>query len=329
MVHVSIMEYRIYCSKLPSPYRRIALTGDMTGHSLQPARAKPRDSFPSISYPLSRGINLSAFPGCHVRRLSMVCLHVFAVLSALGFPVLAAASFPEPLIFLNLTQDEFMLKLLEHRRQDPLVSKRNPVGYESKNIDPAVQALVEVQSRLCAQRFGEGFRVIRGFCGRGRLGTKNVLDIYCNNPPNFPRHGYRHTTKSCQRGDICDTTTFINYHDLEATIAFCKSIIPVNKRPGPEVEIPPVYDGWKTLPDEVWSPGTFDTFFQLADEVSTGLKASWEYRGHHANGWGFLSDSNGKTTSFSCLGCPSGTLYVETVGFKSRAEGFTLPAYIG
>lgn len=59
------------------------------------------------------------------------------------------------------------------------------------------------------------------------------------------------------------------------------------------------------------------------------LTASWEYRGHWSNGWAFLVSSLVMAFSFSCLGCPSGTLHAETVGFQSKAVSLVLPHVIG
>lgn len=259
----------------------------------------------------------------------MVSPNVLAVVTlAICHSVSAAALSQQPTILLNLTLDEFM-----QRRQDgrgaSIISKRELVGQETENRDATVRELIEARSADCAKSFGAGMRVTRSHCGTTLNvgGPRARMDLYCQRPPTDPYDGYRHTTRACKKGQECVALRMINYAGQIGKVTYCKDKFPVNKRPGPEVELPPVYDGWKTLPDEQWSPGSFDYFFQVADSMA-GLTASWELRGHHANGWGFIDDPKGKATSYSCLGCPSGTLYAETVGFKTQVEGFTLPSVL-
>lgn len=258
-----------------------------------------------------------------------------AVIFAISFAVstLAAPFSPEPIFLFNLTREEFMHKRSEHR-----ITKREFVleEYQSQGKYMNGQRVLEALSEVCAQRFGAGYRCYRGTCAATNVKRYPMLDFHCNNPsdePHYPSVNSRHASRACARGQTCDTFPAVNYAGKRKLFPYCKDTMKINKRPAAEVEVPPRFEGQASLPnpEETWqisddlpSPGTIDTVYHMADHIA-GLQASWEYRGHWENGWNFITGSKGMASSFSCLGCPKGVLYAETVGFKSQAEGFTLP----
>lgn len=226
-----------------------------------------------------------------------------------------------------------MLKRSEHRfakREFIREEYRNQYGYMDGHR--ALEAL----SELCAESYGEAYRCHAGRCNKSPRKGWHRMDFYCNSPalhPTKPSEDNRHKTKPCGRGQICETLVAHNYAGYMTKFPYCKSTLKINKRPAARVEVPPRFQGETSLPnpEETWqisdainSPGTLDTHYHLAAELA-GLQASWEYRGHWKNGWSFLTESQGMASSFSCLGCPQGTLYAETVGFNGEAEGFTFP----
>lgn len=259
----------------------------------------------------------------------MVSLYLLpAVIFIVGYSICIAAAAPllEPIFFFNLTQHEFMLKQSEHR-----LTKRAVVGEESLNFrDPFGQALVEALSEDCVEKNGEGARAFGGKCIKNSVPA--MMEIRCGRPPRNPTaFPLQPASRTCVYGQICEYKSAFNYYGRINRFPYCKDNFHINKRPGPEVEIPPRYNGWMWLTDswqvsnELPSPGTIDFHFEVAGQYP-GLKGSWEYRGHWSNGWSFLAGSHALATSFGCVGCPSGgALYAETIGFKAQAAGLTLP----
>lgn len=252
-----------------------------------------------------------------------------AIIFAVGHAVLAVAiPRPEPIIFYNLTREEFLLKRAEHT-----LTKRAFVELETLNLRYHMdgQRLIEFLSLACITKFDDPrLRASRGSCS-----SSVKMDVYCSVPPGPVSVGVRHMVGDCRPGvEECVTLQAHNYRGAIRNFPYCQKVLPINKPPVAKVDASPRYEGsmeltlpppptdWGPVHPDLPSPGTIDAHFDMAGQY---LKAAWEYRGHWSNGWGFLLTSVGLATSFSCLGCPSGTLYAETVGFKSRAVGFVLP----
>lgn len=263
----------------------------------------------------------------------MVSFHSFlaAVTFLLSQPALITAApsgYPEPIIFSGLTREEFLQKRAEHhgrlaKRAYVLQEFRNE---QAKNYDG--QRMIELRSQDCVERWGEPWRAFRGTCNTHRDKIRPLLDFSCQIPPSVSGHGLHRVYQPCSKDQTCEIIDAWNYAGMFRTFPYCKDKFKIEKRPGPEVEIPPRYEGWKELPDKDWlmhqdlqSPGTIDFHFELSGTFNS-LKTAWEYRGRWDNGWSFILASVGLVSTFSCLGCPKGTLYAETIGFKSLASGF-------
>lgn len=296
----------------------------------------------------------------HVITLAVLALCYPGFASAGAFHQVLArsnadASFPEPLIFHNLTMEAFIAKLSEYRgswankrttsnsaedseyhsttpgaqvgsvplgkQASSFISKREAIGGESKN-NADQQAIVEDLSTACVASFPtEGLRFVHGRCAGDRL------DWWCERLPG-ERYHRRHKRRGCvstpKEPKRCAFTKVYNFKGSFVGAPYCADVIPIDEKTQ-EVDVVPTYEGYKTLPSEVWSPGTIDSFFQMAGEFS-GLTGNFQYYGHYSSGEGFHSQSPKQAHSWACLGCPSGTLYIETVGFKSEAIGMTYPA---
>lgn len=163
------------------------------------------------------------------------------------------------------------------------------------------------------------------------------MEWFCKNPAQRARR-WQMSDWCTERGKTCAEMPVTNFLGNKVRLPYCCDRIPIARPADEGVQLVPVYEGHKTLPDEAWSPGTFDAFFQLAHEYASqaaagassspsaglaGLRGRWEYRGHYASGASFFDRNDTLAHSWSCLGCPSGTLYVETVGFTSEAVGFS------
>lgn len=243
--------------------------------------------------------------------------------------------FPEPLIFYNLTMEEFHAKRWDYRQhtirtRDPEhLSKRVPFRQESKN-NADQQAVVELRTETCVEKFGEGFRATSGTCRP----TKNVRFMEWSCQRLVMTGLAKKTGKTCEKGYKCAVMEIFNFYGRRVQLPHCVQVLPIDRKEN-DVDIVPVYEGHTVIPDNPadpwspgsWSPGTWDTFWHLSGEFS-GLTGNYEYRGHHASGKGFRSQSPKQVSSWCCMGCPSGTLYVSTVGFKSEALGFTVDASI-
>lgn len=276
----------------------------------------------------------------HVAALAILAISYPGSAPAEPFkPVLASdgtdAWFPEPIIFHNLSMEAFLFKMSEYRgssfnrrttndfqQASPSIFKRAPVRGESEN-NAGQQAIVEDLSGQCALRFrDDSLRVVHGKCR-----DEAHMHWYCNNP-DAPTRQHKHTTRPCrsiQRSQRkCSIKTVYNYNGNIANVPYCADIIPIDEKTE-EVDVVPTYEGYKTLPDEAWSPGTIDAFYEMAGQFS-GLTGHFDYRGHYSSGKEFHSQSPSQSRSWACLGCPSGRLYIETVGFKSEAIGTTYPA---
>lgn len=230
------------------------------------------------------------------------------------------ASFPVPLVFHNLTMDEYTAKLSEHRGTS--LKKRVPIGFESSN-NADQQALVESWSAECVAKWGEGYRIRHGVCR-----SYGGLGFYCDKIADPDHARWKSSSLPCvgtkRRPKRCETKYVTNHRGNRARLPYCASVIPINEKEK-EVDLVPQYDGYQSLPSEVWSPGTIDAFYEMAGDFN-GLTGSFDYRGHYSSGESFRSLSPKQVHSWACLGCPSGTLYVSTVGFKGEAVGFAVPA---
>lgn len=261
---------------------------------------------------------------------------VAGLFSAYSLPLSATADppSPEPLIFYNLTKDEFHAKLLDYRgsslkraasdaaEDHSHISKRVPVRGEMRN-NAEQQAVMEQRAKSCEDTFDVGYRPLRGFCEDDDTAMFWYCD-YMEETLAFLKALRKRCKSSEKHPAKCATLSLYNYRGNTVELPYCAEIIKVDKKEE-ELEFTPVYEGYKTLPYEVWSPGTWDSFYELAGHFS-GLTGNYEYRGHHASGQSFISQSPKQARSWACLGCPSGTLYVKTVGFKAEAWGFSLPA---
>lgn len=230
-------------------------------------------------------------------------------------------SFPEPLIFHNVTMNEFAAKMLEHRSTS--LKKRAPLGHETVNSADQ-QALVEEWAARCRERYGTEYHIRWGTCL-----NRFTMEIHCDKPSAPVRTRTRRHSMECsstaERQRKCELKAFMNYKGNPAHLPYCADIIPIREKEK-EVDVVPKYDGYLTLPDEVRSPGTIDAFYEMSGVPFPALTGSFEYRGHHSSGKEFRSLSPKQAHSWACLGCPAGILYVSTVGYTSEAVGFSVPA---
>lgn len=238
-----------------------------------------------------------------------------------------------------------MLKRSEHK----LAKRAQYVFLERKNLEAKNfkgQEVIEARSAECASAgsyrgssssSSPFSRCYRGHCVIDKDSGRHRYNINCNIPPRPVSARFTSTSRSCEEDQECVTIEAFNYAGKLRPFPYCQNTFQINKKPALSIEAPPRFEGWLNIPpkpNDEWpmhedlpSPGTLDSYYQLEGQYS-GHTASWEYRGHWSNGWAFLVSSLVMASSFSCLGCPSGTLYAETVGFKSKAVGFTLPHVI-
>ena len=269
--------------------------------------------------------------------IKMMSLHVLAaILLAISCPASAQAcskvlarddgnaSFPEPLIFHNLILEKSIAKLLEH--WGPSLNKRGPVGKETTNSADQ-QCLVEEFSRYCRDTYGPTYRGRRGVC------TDDVgMEYYCamrERRGSQPSHSFEYCHGTATEPKKCVEQEVYNYPGRRSKLPYCAKIIRTKERAA-EVDEAPEYDGHRTLPDEAKSLGTVDIFWMLGDQLGvqlSGLTERFEYRGNSSSGKEFRSQSTKKSHSWCCLGCPSETLHVSTIGFMSEVVGFDGPVW--
>lgn len=133
----------------------------------------------------------------------MVPLYALAIaFSALG-QVFAGDDgetlFPKPLIFHNLTMDEFHAKRWEHRQRTLHLGKRVAYGGENKN-DADQQAVVEQHVLNCREAgFGDTWRPVSGHC---LVHQPHRYIVVCSDTRDNSRPPKRkQTTKACREED--------------------------------------------------------------------------------------------------------------------------------
>lgn len=227
----------------------------------------------------------------------------------------ADPSFLEPRIFYNLTLGEFHA-LKRHR-----ISKRDPVRLESRNN--ADQQLVIEQRVIECHHLGHLFRPDHGFC----TGGDTIMFWFCDHIDNHRAH-QPSKQKECQGTDEkperCVTMEVYNFKGELVPMPYCADVLEIDE-PEEDADRVRAFSGEVTLPDGAWSPGHYDTFWQLFGEYKD-LSGHFTYDGHYESGDEFKAQSPKHVSSWCCLDCPSGTLKVQTLGFKSMAVGITVPA---
>lgn len=262
----------------------------------------------------------------------MVTPRAFAVALLLIGPVLAAA-FPEPLILYNLTMEEFHARRWEYRKRSLSaraeasvdqhtihLNKRYP--FEREDLNRAdQQVLVEELSEQCAKEFGEKYRASYGYCQpRG-----SSMTVHCKHMSKRQEKGLRMGHK-CEDDEKCRGKKVYNFMGNHVTMTWCAIVIDVDRKKT-TVDVASIYDGKATLPDEVWSPGTLDTFWEL-DANLPGLTGDYEYHGNFKSGKKFSAQSPKDVSSWCCMGCPPGRLSISTMAFKGQAVGMTVPSWV-
>lgn len=254
-------------------------------------------------------------------------------------------SYPEPLIFYNLTREEFSIKFLEYRasRETNQRAIRHPTVLDKRwstldrhETDPRNGEfqrllLIERNNDCEIKHHSSDWRHSSGWCAARRPWSVNWRCKEKSTPYNGPDY-----TKSCGPGYRCATTDFINWWGRPAKITYCQYIFTVNERVSDDSAAVPSYEGHQVIPPPVpnsspdnpslpHSPSVLDhieTFWDV-DPPSLDVKAQWDYRGTYSNGNEFSSTSMGLAHTWSCIGCPAGILYVTLFGFTGKAVGST------
>lgn len=276
----------------------------------------------------------------------MVSARLLAIAVVALCPGLTAA-YPEPHIFYNLTIEEFQAKRWEYQKrslrnsaeaavdQDSAVEhpsylrKRVPVLHEVDN-NAGQQAVVELRSLKCASKFGVDHRAISGSCPKSRPNQMNLscqLPGSVRNPIGAGTRLEKKTSEWCKKPTVCRTIVVRNFIGNTVHMPYCADVIEINKREN-DADVVPAYEGQKTIYDAEAGPSdpsTVDTFWRIYGEFEA-LTGNFDYRGRSASGQTFRAVSPKQVSSWCCMGCPPGTLYAETIGFKSQAVGFTVPA---
>lgn len=172
---------------------------------------------------------------------------------------------------------------------------------------------------------GITYRAVKGHCA-----DRTTLEYNCGKV-GFPHAVSFVLRKPCiakpgvpDEPPVCLTKEVYNVHGAKEKLPFCSEFINVMKKEN-DFDSVPTFEGSRDIPSNEWEPVYVDTFWGLGDAFR-GLTAKYDYRGHHPSGKAFRSQSPKKAHSWCCLGCPSGQLHVETVGFQAQAFGLTLPA---
>lgn len=233
-----------------------------------------------------------------------------------------------PLIFHNLTKQEFIAKREEVRRR---LAKREVFGDEVRN-DYFTQQTLEARNVKCEERFGTTHRFASGYCHADR---PRFLGITCRHRTERAARNIRlRASETCVSPQKCDVIFGWNFYGNRVRIPHCVDVIEINERTSANADPVPEYEGSMRVPSPAsdaqappHSPSILDSIDQIwevEDGHIPGLTAQWDYRGAYSNGNGFSSRSFGMAHSWSCIGCPSGTLYVSTVGFRAQALGSVL-----
>lgn len=250
-----------------------------------------------------------------------------------------SASFPEPLMFYNLTREEFAAKLLEHRSATKRATgnsihlHKRDFYLEERANDYEEQMLLEARQEICDTNLGRGtYRIASGHC---RSNHANRMVVICRRKGDTTVR--RERFEDCPEGYLCDSSKkVINFLGLEVKMPDCRQVLETNERASDNADPVPTYEGHQPIPgpnqltpdttEPQWSPSALDnvsTFWEIHDERYIGLTGQWEYFGHYRNGQGFSSRSFGNTRTWSCIGCPAGVLYLVVYGFKTKALGST------
>nr|AWP38927.1 SIX1a [Fusarium oxysporum f. sp. physali]QQY97446.1 secreted in the xylem 1a [Fusarium oxysporum f. sp. physali]QQY97462.1 secreted in the xylem 1a [Fusarium oxysporum f. sp. physali]QQY97478.1 secreted in the xylem 1a [Fusarium oxysporum f. sp. physali] len=278
---------------------------------------------------------------------SMVLL---GALSILGFGAYAQeAAVREPQIFFNLTFTEYLDKVAESHGSPPDKSdlpwndtmssfpgnetddgvqtetgsslsrrghivnlgKREIVRGESRN-DAVTNDMLQVLHNICVERFGTGWRAVGGYCDRRSRRVK------CRRPDDTGLE--RRANKACPPREECSTFQAYNfittgqYGRTPHNFPVCGHKIEVNDRQdqGSHTE----WDGtW--YPEEPKSPGTYDSFVQMAGS----LNAYFNFDGVYSDGE--TMNSRGHAVSWSCLNCPGGKLTITNTYRPTWAVGYS------
>lgn len=230
---------------------------------------------------------------------------------------------PAPLIFYNLTRAEFSSKLLEHRSKR-FLSKRRPYNNYERENDSFQQQAIDTCSRICEER-NPILRATSAICRKQK--SSRYIAVTCRDTYSYDRvklHG------ACELNYVCDTIRVKNFLGHEVSMAYCRNEVEVNERAGTSTDGIPIYEGHSTIPaatenEPPHSPSaldSLDSMWEIEDGAIPGLLvAQWDYHARYSNGNSFAAGSLGFAHSWSCIGCPAGTLSIQSVGIKVTAIG--------
>lgn len=243
----------------------------------------------------------------------------------------------EPLVFWNLTVEEFDAKRREYRGAPGDKRATGDLGHLEKRypylhevLNPYFkQMVVEERSATCESRFGIEYRVTTGYCPSHR---RTRMLFTCRHKTLVGNQ--RESSQTCPPNHVCASVRqVINFLGHSVQIPYCAEELQINQRTDESADAVPSYEGHRTIPEAPQPPepphspsvlDSIDQIWHIEDGHIPGLTGQWDYRGRYSNGNGFSSRSFGMAHSWSCIGCPAGTLYVETVGFKATALGSVL-----
>lgn len=108
-----------------------------------------------------------------------------------------------PIIFYNLTKDEFNLRVAQHEQFSGL-RKRDVYLLENRN-SPIQQKLVDLRTADCQEKYPDEnnpYRAIGGFClGRRSLShTEETIRTECKQPPGLGKKGRKTLMAFCPEG---------------------------------------------------------------------------------------------------------------------------------
>ncbi|EMT73072.1 hypothetical protein FOC4_g10000324 [Fusarium odoratissimum] len=231
---------------------------------------------------------------------------LLGILSILGSAAYAQeAAVQEPQVFFNLTYDEYLDKVAASSGSVPDNSDLPWDDTMSSLPSNETYDSVQTETSSSLSRRGRVFNLGK----REPVGGETQNDQVTNDMLQA-LHGL------CVEKYGTGWRAAVNFRDRRATFPVC----------GPRIEVKERHDqGRHTEWEGVWypespkSPGTYDSFAQMAGS----LNGYFDFSGAYQSGEGFSSRGSGH--SWSCIGCPGGKLTITSTDRATWAVGYTSP----
>lgn len=190
-------------------------------------------------------------------------------------------SFPEPLIFYNLTREEFTILTMEHRStqaakhaiSDPTYLDKRWSALEAgelNNPGEFEKGILQQRNNDCEERFTDVYKRISS--GRCKPSRPHSVFMRCRNKISWIMTDY--WSKTCGKDSICKTTKVLNWWNKDVKVPYCQAMFPINERTSDSTAAVPTYEGHQVIPPPV--PNSTPDSPPHSPSVLDHLETFWE-----------------------------------------------------